>query len=260
MQDNENIFEKRFNKKYTFETFVIGDNNYFAYATAFAVGERPGEVHNPLYIYGASGVGKTHLLHAVGNYILQQNPKKKIKYLTAQEFVNKMIDAIQFGEEDGGLRFQEWCEKCDVLMIDDIQFLVDKEATIRECFGIFDELYLAGKQIIVTSNCHPEEIMSLGESVFLHYKNVTVVHIGTPNYDTRMKILRKNTELLNMNLEQEVLSYIATHIKSDIRQLEGSLNRLVVYTTVSKEVLTLDDLKRELASYKLQDVRKEIIG
>lgn len=259
MQEDESIYEKGFNKKYTFETFVIGDENYFAYATAFAVGERPAEVHNLLYIYGASGVGKTHLLHAVGNHILLQNPKKKIKYLTAQEFVNKMIEVIQFGEVNGGLRFQEWCENCDVLMIDDIQFLVDKEATIRECFCIFDKLYLAGKKIIVASNCQPEEIMSLVESVFLGYKNVTVVDIGTPNYDLRMKILRKNVKLLKLNIDEEVLSYIATHLKTDIRKLEGALKRLAMYTIVNKEVLTLDVVKRELASYIMSDVLNEII-
>lgn len=144
-------------------------------------------------------------------------------------------------------------------MIDDIQFLVSKESTIRECFSIFDELYLAGKQIIVASNCHPEEIMSFGECVFMRYKNVTVVDIGTPNYDLRIKILRKNVELLNLNIDEEVLSYIATHLKSDIRKIEGTLNMLAMYTTVNKEVLTLDVVKRALASYILSDGLNEIV-
>ena len=209
--------EANLNPKYIFETFVVGSNNRFAHSACLAVAESPGENYNPLYIYGGPGLGKTHLMQSVGHYILKQRPNAKVIYVTTEVFTNEVIESIRSGNPSSMTRLRDKYRTADVLMIDDIQFIIDKKSTQEEFFHTFNELHSAGKQIILSSDKPPKELETLEERIKSRFEWGLIADIGSPDYETRMAILRKKQENFGYELDDEILNYIATHIKSNIR-------------------------------------------
>lgn len=244
-------------KKYTFDTFVVGKNNEFAHSSSLAVAESPGEVYNPLFLYGGVGLGKTHLMHSIGNFILEKNPDAKVLYVTSEAFTNEVIEALRAGrtspEETAMSRFREKYRTIDVLLIDDIQFIIGKASTQEEFFHTFNELYGAEKQIIISSDKPPKEIETLEARLKSRFEMGLIADISSPDYETRMAILKKKIEIDNLeryNIQNDVLSYIASNVKSNIRELEGSLNKLIALYRLGNNEGEIDI---ELASKALKD-------
>ena len=219
-------FESNINKKQRFETFVVGNSNRFATAAAQAVAKDPGNVYNPLFIYGNSGLGKTHLMHAIGNAILEVNPGAKVKYVTSETFTNEIINAIQNHTVKD---FQEKYRTIDCLIIDDIQFLENKERTQEEFFHTFNALKEANKQIVISSDRHPQSMDKLEERLRSRFVNGLTVDIQPPDLETRIAILRKKAELENIEMPNEVIQTVAISIDNNIRMIEGAFNRIVAY-------------------------------
>ena len=219
------------NPKYTFENFVIGSGNRFANAAAVAVAESPAEAYNPLFIYGGVGLGKTHLMQAIGNYVHQQQPDKKILYITSENFTNDLIDAIQ---QKKTFEFRDRIRTVDILMVDDIQFIAGRESTQQEFFNTFNELHNAGKQIILTSDKPPKDIAHLEERLCSRFEWGLVADIQRPDMDTRIAILKEKARLENINLSNDVLQLIAGNIDTNIRELEGCLKRLLAYASLNR--------------------------
>lgn len=221
------------NPKYTFDTFVVGGNNNFAHAASLAVAESPGEVYNPLFLYGGVGLGKTHLMHSVAHYILEHDPSKKVLYVTSETFTNELIDALKVGKNGNELAMTTFREKYrnnDVLLIDDIQFIIGKESTQEEFFHTFNHLHNAGKQIVISSDKPPKDMTTLEARLRTRFEWGLIADISVPDYETRMAILYKKIELDQLERYQipdEVIQYIAMNIKTNIRELEGSLNKLI---------------------------------
>ena len=238
------------NPKYTFDTFVVGANNNLAHAASLAVAESPGEVYNPLFIYGGVGLGKTHLMHSIAHFILKNNPKAKILYVTSEKFTNELIDAIRNKNNTTTTEFREKYRNNDVLLIDDIQFIIGKESTQEEFFHTFNTLYEANKQIIISSDKPPKEIETLEERLRSRFEWGLTVDIQSPDYETRMAILRKKEEMEGYNIDNEVIKYIATNIKSNIRELEGALTKIVALSKLG----TNRDITIELAEEALKDL------
>ena len=237
------------NPKYTFDTFVVGSNNNLAHAAALAVAESPGEIYNPLFIYGGVGLGKTHLMHAIAHFILKNDPKAKILYVTSETFTNELIDAIRNKNNITTTEFREKYRNNDVLLIDDIQFIIGKESTQEEFFHTFNTLYESKKQIIISSDKPPKEIETLEERLRSRFEWGLTVDIQSPDYETRMAILRKKEEMEGYNIDNEVIKYIATHVKSNIRELEGALTKIVALSRLNKCDITL-----QLAEEALKDI------
>ena len=246
------------NPNYTFDTFVVGNNNRFAHSASLAVAESPGEAYNPLYIYGGPGLGKTHLMHSIGHFIIDQNPDTKVLYVTSEEFTNEVIESIRNGNSSAMTKFRDKYRTVDVLMIDDIQFIIGKESTQEEFFHTFNTLQTQGKQIILTSDKPPKEMETLEERIRSRFEWGLMADIGTPDYETRMAILRKKIEADEMNLSDEILNYIATNIKSNIRELEGALNKLLAYSNLEKTDITMEIAQKELQNIITPDKPKEI--
>ena len=238
------------NPKYTFDTFVVGANNNLAHAASLAVAESPGEVYNPLFIYGGVGLGKTHLMHSIAHFILKNNPKAKILYVTSEKFTNELIDAIRNKNNTTTTEFREKYRNNDVLLIDDIQFIIGKESTQEEFFHTFNTLYEAKKQIIISSDKPPKEIETLEERLRSRFEWGLTVDIQSPDYETRMAIHRKKEEMEGYNIDNEVIKYIATNIKSNIRELEGALTKIVALSKLG----TNRDITIELAEEALKDL------
>lgn len=218
------------NPKYTFDTFVVGGNNNFAHAASLAVAESPGEVYNPLFIYGGVGLGKTHLMHSIAHFILDFSPKKKVVYVTSETFTNELIHALKNGRESSMSDFREKYRNTDVLLIDDIQFLIGKESTQEEFFHTFNHLHTAGKQIIISSDRPPKDIETLEARLRTRFEWGLIADMSAPDYETRMAILQKKIELEHLeiyHIPDDVLQYIAQNVKNNIRELEGSLNKLI---------------------------------
>jgi chromosomal replication initiator protein len=237
------------NPKYIFNTFVIGNNNRFAHAASLAVAESPSKAYNPLFIYGGAGLGKTHLMHAIGHYILQQNPKSKVLYVSSEMFTNELIKAIR---EDKNVEFRNKYRSIDVLLIDDIQFIEKKERTQEEIFHTFNTLYEANKQIIISSDRPPKEITTLEERLRSRFEWGLIADIQPPDYETRVAILRNKSELEGLETTDallEVIGVIAEKIQSNIRELEGAFIRVIAYAN-----LTGQKINRELAKEVLKDV------
>lgn len=237
------------NPKYIFNTFVIGNNNRFAHAASLAVAESPSKAYNPLFIYGGAGLGKTHLMHAIGHYILQQNPKSKVLYVSSEMFTNELIKAIR---EDKNVEFRNKYRSIDVLLIDDIQFIEKKERTQEEIFHTFNTLYEANKQIIISSDRPPKEINTLEERLRSRFEWGLIADIQPPDYETRVAILRNKSELEGLETTDslvEVIGVIAEKIQSNIRELEGAFIRVIAYAN-----LTGQKINRELAKEVLKDV------
>ena len=239
------------NPRYTFDTFVIGSNNRFAHAAALAVAESPGKEYNPLFLYGGVGLGKTHLMHSVAHYILQQDPTKKVLYVTSEVFTNELIDSIRNGNNNSMTAFREKYRNIDVLLIDDVQFIIGKESTQEEFFHTFYALHSANKQIIISSDRPPKDMETLEARLQSRFEWGLIADISSPDYETRMAILRKKEELDGYNIDDEVIRYIATNIKSNIRELEGALNKLVALSNLEK---------REINISMAEEVLKDIIS
>ena len=246
------------NPNYTFDTFVVGNNNRFAHSASLAVAESPGEAYNPLYIYGGPGLGKTHLMHSIGHFIIDQNPDTKVLYVTSEEFTNEVIESIRNGNASSMTKFRDKYRKVDVLMIDDIQFIIGKESTQEEFFHTFNALQTQGKQIILTSDKPPKEMETLEERIRSRFEWGLMADIGVPDYETRMAILRKKAESDNFDIDDEVLSYIANNIKSNVRELEGALNKLLAYNNLVHIPITMDIAEKELANIITPDKPREI--
>ena len=260
------------NPKYTFDTFVVGGNNNFAHAASLAVAESPGEVYNPLYIYGGPGLGKTHLMHSIAHFILDKNPKKKVLYVTSETFTNELIDALRNGKTAGNesamLNFRDKYRNIDVLLIDDIQFIIGKESTQEEFFHTFNHLHTLGKQIIISSDKPPKDIETLESRLRTRFEWGLIADISSPDYETRMAILQKKIELDHLekyNIKNDVLDYIAANVKSNIRELEGSLNKLIALYKLNNNnnpidiALAAEALKDIISSDNRREVTPELI-
>ena len=237
------------NPNYTFDTFVVGSNNRFAQSASLAVAESPGEVYNPLYLYGGPGLGKTHLMHSIGHFILEQDPDKKVLYVTSEEFTNEVIESIRSGNAASMTKLREKYRNVDVLMVDDVQFIIGKESTQEEFFHTFNALHAAHKQIILSSDKPPKEMETLDERFRSRFEWGLIADIQPPDYETRMAILRKNAETYDRQIDEEIIKYIATNIKSNIRELEGAFNKIIAFAKLNKVDLTLS-----LAEEALKDV------
>ncbi|WP_394883140.1 chromosomal replication initiator protein DnaA [Clostridium baratii] len=234
------------NPKYTFDSFVIGNSNRFAHAASLAVAESPAKAYNPLFIYGGVGLGKTHLMHAIGHYVLQNNPSAKVVYVSSEKFTNELINAIK---DDKNEEFRTKYRNVDVLLIDDIQFIAGKERTQEEFFHTFNALHDANKQIILSSDRPPKEIPTLEDRLRSRFEWGLIADIQVPDFETRMAILKKKADVEKLNVANEVMVYIATKIKSNIRELEGALIRIVAYSSLTNREITVD-----LASEALKDI------
>jgi chromosomal replication initiator protein len=234
------------NGRYTFDTFVVGGNNEFARAAALAVAENPGEIYNPLFIYGGVGLGKTHLMHSIAHFVLSQNPDTKVLYVTSEKFTNELIESIQKNTTN---QFRDKYRLIDILLIDDIQFIIGKERTQEEFFHTFNTLHESKKQIIISSDRPPKEMLTLEDRLRSRFEHGLLADIQSPDYETRMAILRKKEELDGLSIDEEVLRYIATNIKSNIRELEGALTKIVAFSRLKKRELNL-----LLAEEALQDI------
>ena len=252
------IFEQaNLNPKYTFDTFVVGKNNNFAHAASLAVAESPGEIYNPLFLYGGVGLGKTHLMHSIAHFILERNPSKKILYVTSETFTNELIDALKSGKSSGGnesamTAFRDKYRNIDVLLVDDIQFIIGKESTQEEFFHTFNHLHSLGKHIIISSDKPPKDIETLEARLRTRFEWGLIADISSPDYETRMAILYKKIELDGLeryHIPNEVMQYIASNVKSNIRELEGSLNKLIALHKLKNE-----DINIMLAAEALKDI------
>ncbi len=246
------------NSKYTFDTFVVGSNNKFAHSAALAVAESPGVVYNPLYLYGQPGLGKTHLMHSIGHFILDQNPDKKVIYVTSEQFMNEVIESIRSGNANAMTKLRDKYRKVDVLLIDDIQFIIGKESTQEEFFHTFNVLHEAGKQIVISSDKPPKDMETLDERFRSRFVSGLSTDIGAPDYETRVAILRKNAENYYGTIDNSIIQYIAENVKSNIRELEGSLNKVIAYSKIKKEDLTLELAQNALKDIISPDQNKEI--
>lgn len=235
-------------ERYTFESFVVGKNNEFAHAAALAVAEAPGEAYNPLFLYGGVGLGKTHLMQAIGNFVHRQRKKVNIYYTQAENIMTELIEAIQKNQQ---MAFKRKYRTKDVLLIDDIQFLYGKERLQEEVFHIFNHLYSGGKQVIITSDRPPKEILTLEERLTSRFQGGLVVDLQPPDLETRIAILQKKAESENVAIPSNVAYYIASRVKSNIRELEGCLIRLLALSSLSGQEVT-----EKLA----EEVLKDLLG
>uniref|UniRef100_UPI0040564A97 chromosomal replication initiator protein DnaA n=1 Tax=Agathobacter sp. TaxID=2021311 RepID=UPI0040564A97 len=250
--------DSNLNPNYTFETFVVGNSNRFAQSAALAVAESPGEAYNPLYIYGGPGLGKTHLMHSIGHFILDHDPEAKVIYVTSEEFTNEVIESIRNGNASSMTKFRDKYRKVDVLMIDDIQFIIGKESTQEEFFHTFNALQTQGKQIILTSDKPPKEMETLEERIRSRFEWGLMADIGVPDYETRMAILRKKAESDRFKIKDEILNYIANNIKSNVRELEGALNKLLAYYNLVNTDITMEIAQKELQNIITPDKPREV--
>lgn len=256
--NTDSIDKSSLNPNYTFDTFVVGNNNKLAHAASLAVAESPGELYNPLFLYGGVGLGKTHLMHSIAHFMQSDNPNVKIVYVSSETFTNELIEAIRNGNNTAMSKFREKYRNIDVLLIDDIQFIIGKESTQEEFFHTFNELYLNKKQIIISSDKPPKDMETLEERIRSRFECGLTADIGLPDYETRMAILRRKEEMDNFHLDDDILTYIATNIKSNIRELEGALNKLLAYSNLENIDITMEVAVKELSNIISPDKPKEI--
>jgi len=244
LKNNEIILKS----KYTFDNFVVGNSNRFAHAACLAVAQSPAKSYNPLFVYGGVGLGKTHLMRAIGNYIIQYNNQSEVNilYISSEKFTNELINSIR---DDRTVAFRDRYRNVDLLLIDDIQFLAGKERTQEEFFHTFNTLYDSNKQIVITSDRPPQEIPTLEDRLISRFECGLITDIQPPDLETRIAILRKKAQTENLNIPDEVINFIAEKIPSNIRQLEGALNKLIAYSTLTK-----NNLSTSLAQEILKDI------
>jgi len=247
------------NPKYTFDTFVVGSCNQFAHAASLAVVDMPSKTYNPLYVYGGVGLGKTHLMHAIGHAIKLRNNNLKLTYLSSEKFMNELINAIRY---DKTITFREKYRNIDVLLIDDIQFLAGKERTQEEFFHTFNALYDAQKQIIISSDCPPREIPTLEERLHSRFEWGLIADIQPPDLETKVAILKRKAEIEKIDLPDDVALFIASKIKSNIRELEGSLVRLVAYASLKGLLIGIDlaqEVLKNIIDEEIEGISIELI-
>jgi len=244
-----------FNSKYTFETFVIGSGNRFSHAAALAVSENPGKAYNPLFIYGGVGLGKTHLLHAIGQYLIQLYPELTVKYVSAEKFLNDFINALRYKTV---LAFKDYYRNTDVLLVDDIQFLEEKEASQEEFFHTFNALHDTNRQIVLSSDRKPKDISSLEERLRSRFEWGLVTDIQPPNFETRFAILKKYSEREKIIVSDDILGLIASRITSNIRELEGALTRVVAFASLTRSKPDLGIAKNVLKDILPEDGEHKI--
>ncbi len=241
MPTNESL-----NPKYTFESFVVGNNNRFAHAASLAVAEAPATAYNPLFIYGGVGLGKTHLMHSIGNEILRNNKNSNILYVTSEKFTNQLVNAIRDNKTQ---QFRDKYRNIDVLLIDDIQFIAGKESSQEEFFHTFNTLHENGKQIIISSDRPPKDINLLEERLKSRFEWGLIADISSADYETRLAILRKKAQLDNILIDDNILATIATRIDSNIRELEGALNKLIARASLINSPITM-----EMAEWAINEI------
>ena len=247
--NTSSVFEANLNKEYTFDTFVVGSDNQFAYAASLAVAESPGTIYNPLFLYSGVGLGKTHLMHSIAHFIMKTNPSMRVLYVTSETFTNEVIEAIRNGNNNSMRDFREKYRNIDVLLIDDVQFIIGKESTQEEFFHTFNTLYGEKKQIIISSDKPPKDMDILEDRIRSRFEWGLICDISSPNYETRMAILRKKQEMEGYTVGNDVIEYIASNIKSNIRELEGALTKIKAYSNLVKQ-----DVNLELAEQVLKDI------
>lgn len=234
----------RFNPKYTFDSFVVGENNRFAHAACMAVAESPANKYNPLFIYGGVGLGKTHLMHAIAQYILKKNPTKKIILISSEQFTNEFIESIRKGNDK--IQFKNKYRNADVLLIDDIQFLSNKEGTQEEFFHTFNALHGSNKQIIITSDRPPRELRALEDRLVSRFSYGLMCDISSPSYETRLAILREKVQEGKFDIDEKILNFIAENVEGNIRELEGILLKVSALSQFYKEPLSVEIVKNNL--------------
>ncbi|AGA67580.1 chromosomal replication initiator protein DnaA [Desulfitobacterium dichloroeliminans LMG P-21439] len=243
------------NSKYTFDTFVIGNSNRFAHAAALAVAESPALAYNPLFIYGGVGLGKTHLMHAIGNAVIQRSPGTRVLYVSSEKFTNELIESIR---DQNPIEFRNHYRNVDILLIDDIQFLAGKEGTQEEFFHTFNALHDANKQIIISSDRPPKEIPTLEDRLRSRFEWGLITDIQPPDLETRVAILRKKAKLENLQVANEVMVYIADKIHSNIRELEGALIRVMAFGSLTSNPITIETAAEALKDIIPVNTPKEI--
>lgn len=243
------------NNRYTFENFIVGKGNELARAAAQAVANNPGETYNPLFIYGPAGLGKTHLMHAIGNEVLRRFGNKKILYITCEKFTNDYIGSVQSGK---AANFKDLYRSVDVLLVDDIQFLAGKEGTQEEFFHTFNALHQNNKQVVISSDRAPKSIPALENRLLTRFEWGMIADISQPDLETRRAILQSKSLEKNYNLNQDILDYIANNVSSNVRELEGALNRLIAYHQLNNVVLTVDSARSILSAYTTNTQKKPL--
>lgn len=236
--------ESQLNPKYTFDTFVVGASNRFAHAASLAVAEVPSDAYNPLFLYGGVGLGKTHLMHAIGHYILEEDPSKRLLYITSERFTNEVIESITNKTTQ---EMRERLRGVDVLMVDDIQFIAGKTATQEEFFHTFNHLHSSGKQIVISSDRPPRDIPTLEERLRSRFEWGLIADIQKPDYETRIAILRKKAESERTRVDEKVIEFIAENVQSNIRELEGSLTRVIAQAMLTGRPVTLESAQESLS-------------
>lgn len=260
--ENQSILAKKMdanlNPNYTFDNFVVGANNNYAHAYSLAVAESPAEMYNPLFIYGGVGLGKTHLMHSIGNFILDKNPNANVRCVTSEVFTNEVINAIRSDNPSAIVDFRNKYRNLDVLLVDDIQFIIGKERSQEEFFHTFNTLKELNKQIVISSDKPPKDISTLEDRLKTRFQMGLTVDISAPDYETRMAIIKKKAELEGYNISDDIFEYIATNIKSNIRELEGALTKIVAFSRVSKQNVDLDFAKDVLKDIISPEQNKEV--
>jgi chromosomal replication initiator protein len=249
-QDDEDI---PLNPKYTFDTFVIGSSNHFAYAACRAVAEKPGRSYNPLFIYGPPGLGKTHLLHAIGHYARELNPGIKVRYLSSEQLTNQFINALQAGNQAMDA-FKRKYRNLDMLIVDDVQFLQGKQSTQEEFFHTFNALYQANHQVVLSSDRPPRQLTTLEERLRTRFEGGLTTDIQTPDLETRMAILAKKADINGTTVPHDVLEYLASQEQTSVRELEGALTRVIAYCSMTHEPITVQSAEAVISEIVPQDV------
>lgn len=243
------------NPSFTFDTFVVGNSNLFAHGAALAVAQKPGTVYNPLFLYGGVGLGKTHLMHAIGHEVLRNNPHAKVMYCSSESFTNEFIDALRLGKT---LDFRLKYRYVDLLMIDDVQFLSNKQSTLEEFFNTFNELHSGGKQIVISSDRPPKELVAVDERLISRFEWGLVADIQEPDLETRMAILKNRAQMERIVISNDALQFIAERVQSNIRTLEGCLNRVVMFARLKHQPLDLELAREALKDLLPQQEKHEV--
>ena len=255
MQEKEPIENETILSKFTFDNFVIGSGNRFAHAAALAVSNEPATAHNPLFLYGGVGLGKTHLMMAIGNYIKKNNPSMKVMYISAENFTTELVEALR---DNRMKEFRSKFRNIDVFLVDDIQFIEKKGKTEEEFFHTFDALHQSNKQIVLTCDCAPEEMHDLEDRLKSRFSWGIVAKIDPPDYETRIAILKKKAAMKNITISDEVLFFIAENISNNIRELEGVLNRIISYHSLLNQNITLELAKEAVKGFEKNNQKKEV--
>ena len=257
---NENIDLCKFNPRYTFDSFVVGNSNKYVYAAARGVAENPYSKINPLFIYGGVGLGKTHLLHAIGNYVREHNPEMKVLYITCEKFTNDYVESLKSGDNTATSKFREKYRNVDVLMIDDIQFISNKTGTQEEFFHTFNDLYQNGKQLVIASDRAPKDIATLEDRLRSRFSMGLIQDIQSPDFETRLAILQKKAEQEKVTIDPEVINYIAENCNTNIREMEGILSKVCFYATLlGKTTATMDEVQEALKDH-VSSTKQNVTG